>query len=134
MNYYQISGPKSLGLEWVVENFHETIKNYDNTINDLLRTLVEHAVIQISKILDQYGNGQVLLSGGGVKNTFFINTLTFQSNSKFVIPSKSIIDYKEALIFGFLGVLKLRNEINCMKSVTGASKNHSTGKVYEIFK
>jgi len=133
-NYYQISGPKSLGLEWVVENFHETIKNYDNTIKDLLRTLVEHAVIQISKTLDQYGNGQVLLSGGGVKNTFFINTLTFQSNSKFVIPSKSIIDYKEALIFGFLGVLKLRNEINCMKSVTGASKNHSTGKIYEIFK
>jgi anhydro-N-acetylmuramic acid kinase len=60
--------------------------------------------------------------------------LSFQSNSKFVIPSKSIIDYKEALIFGFLGVLKLRNEINCMKSVTGASKNHSTGKIYEIFK
>ena len=134
LNYYQISGPKSLGLEWVVENFHKTIKNYDNTIKDLLRTLVEHAVIQISKTLDQQGNGQVLLSGGGVKNTFFIDRLRHHSNSKFIIPSKFIIDYKEALIFGFLGVLKLRNEINCMMSVTGASKNHSTGKVYEIFK
>jgi anhydro-N-acetylmuramic acid kinase len=60
--------------------------------------------------------------------------LTQHSNSKFIIPSKPIIDYKEALIFGFLGVLKLRNEINCMKSVTGASKNHSTGKIYQIFK
>ena len=134
LNYYQIYGPKSLGLEWVVENFHETIKNYDNTIKDILRTLVEHAAIQISKILDQYGNGQVLLSGGGTYNEFFIKILTQHSNSKFIIPSKPIIDYKEALIFGFLGVLKLRNEINCMKSVTGASKNHSTGKIYQIFK
>ncbi|MDC1310122.1 anhydro-N-acetylmuramic acid kinase [Flavobacteriaceae bacterium] len=134
LNYYQIYGPKSLGLEWVVENFHETIKNYDNTIKDILRTLVEHAAIQISKILDQYGNGQVLLSGGGTYNEFFIKILIQHSNSKFIIPSKPIIDYKEALIFGFLGVLKLRNEINCMKSVTGASKNHSTGKIYQIFK
>ena len=134
LSYYYIFGPKSLGLEWVVKNFHEKINNYDYSIKDILRTLVEHAVIQISKILDQYGNGQVLLSGGGVKNTFFIDRLRHHSNSKFIIPSKSIIDYKEALIFGFLGVLKLRNEINCMKSVTGASKNHSTGKIYEIFK
>ena len=134
LNYYQISGPKSLGLEWVVENFHETIKNYDNNINDILRTLVEHAVLQISETLNQYGNGQVLLSGGGTYNDFFIKILTQHSNSKFIIPSKPIIDYKEALIFGFLGVLKLRNEINCMKSVTGASKNHSTGEIYEIIK
>ena len=134
LNYYKIDGPKSLGLEWVVENFYELIKNYDNTIKDILRTLVEHAAIQISEILNKYGNGKVLLSGGGTYNNFFIKILTHHSNSKFIIPSKSIIDYKEALIFGFLGVLKLRNEINCMKSVTGASKNHSSGKIYEIFK
>ncbi|MDG1313960.1 MAG: anhydro-N-acetylmuramic acid kinase [Flavobacteriaceae bacterium] len=134
LNYYKIYGPKSLGLEWVVENFHEVIKNYDNTVKDILRTLVEHAAIQISDTLNKYGNGKVLLSGGGTYNNFFIKILTQHSNSKFIIPSKSIIDYKEALIFGFLGVLKLRNEINCMKSVTGASKNHSTGKIYEIFK
>ena len=101
MNYYQISGPKSLGLEWVVENFHETIKNYDNTIKDILRTLVEHAAIQISKILDQYGNGQVLLSGGGVKNTFFINTLLFNriqnllflQNLLLIIKKRSYLDF-----------------------------------------
>ena len=121
-------------LEWVVENFYEVIKNYDNAVNDILRTLVEHAAIQISETLNKYCNGKVLLSGGGTYNNFFIKILTQHSNSKFVIPSKSIIDYKEALIFGFLGILKLRNEINCMKSVTGASKNHSTGKIYEIFK
>ena len=47
-----------------------------------------------------------------------------------VIPDDKTIQFKEALIFGFLGVLRLRDEINVLSSVTGASKNHSTGVVF----
>ena len=47
-----------------------------------------------------------------------------------VIPSTEILEYKEALIFGLLGVLKLRNEVNCLASVTGAKKDHSSGKIF----
>jgi anhydro-N-acetylmuramic acid kinase len=47
-----------------------------------------------------------------------------------VIPSSEIIEYKEALIFGLLGVLKLRNEVNCLGSVTGAKRDHSSGVIY----
>ena len=134
LDYYNLSGPKSLGLEWVLKNVFIDISKYDYNPHDILRTLVEHSAIQISKILNKHGNGTVLLSGGGVKNSFFIDRLYFHSSSEFIIPETLIIDFKEALIFGFLGVLKLRNEINCVMSVTGASRNHSSGKVYEIFK
>jgi anhydro-N-acetylmuramic acid kinase len=48
------------------------------------------------------------------------------------IPSAKILEYKEALIFGLLGVLKLRGEINVLSSVTGAKKDHSSGLVYKI--
>jgi len=48
-----------------------------------------------------------------------------------VIPSEDIIDYKEALVFGLLGVLKLRGENNCLKSVTGANVDHSSGIIYK---
>ena len=132
--YYNLTGPKSLGLEWVLKNIFIDTSKYDYNPQDILRTLVEHSAIQISDILNKYGNGTVLLSGGGVKNSFFIDRLYFHSSSEFIIPETLIVDFKEALIFGFLGVLKLRNEINCVMSVTGASRNHSSGKVYEIFK
>jgi len=47
-----------------------------------------------------------------------------------VIPSEDIVNYKEALIFGLLGVLKIRNEVNCLSSVTGAKHDHSSGQIY----
>jgi anhydro-N-acetylmuramic acid kinase len=47
-----------------------------------------------------------------------------------IIPNTKTLEFKEALIFGLLGVLKLRNEINVLSSVTGARNNHSTGEVF----
>ena len=48
-----------------------------------------------------------------------------------IIPSAKILEFKEALIFALLGVLKLRNEINVLSSVTGAKKDHSSGEIYK---
>ena len=53
------------------------------------------------------------------------------STAEICIPSNLMIDYKEAMIFGFLGLLKHRGEDNCFASVTGARHNHSTGVIFE---
>ena len=47
------------------------------------------------------------------------------------VVDNEIINYKEAIIFGFLGVLRLRNEINCLSSITGAKKDHCSGVIFE---
>jgi len=47
-----------------------------------------------------------------------------------IIPNSKTLEYKEALIFALLGVLKLRNEINVLNSVTGAKKDHSSGVIF----
>jgi anhydro-N-acetylmuramic acid kinase len=49
---------------------------------------------------------------------------------KLIIPSAKILEFKEALIFALLGVLKLREEINVLSSVTGAKTDHSSGVIY----
>jgi anhydro-N-acetylmuramic acid kinase len=69
----------------------------------------------------------MLFTGGGAFNKHLINRIEYHLNKKITLPEKSIINFKEALIFGFLGVLRYRNEINCLSSVTGASKNNCGG-------
>lgn len=130
LEYYQSDFPKSLGLEWVNSEIIPIIESYQLEIKDVLRTMVEHAAIQITSVIKQKSNASVLISGGGVYNTFLINRINMLCSNEIVIPSDDIIEYKEALIFGFLGVLKLRDDINCLASVTGASHNHSSGIIY----
>jgi anhydro-N-acetylmuramic acid kinase len=47
-----------------------------------------------------------------------------------VEASKELIEFKEALIFAFLGVRKLRGEANALASVTGAGRDSLGGAIY----
>jgi anhydro-N-acetylmuramic acid kinase len=128
LNFYNEEPPKSLGLEWVNENCIPIIETYNLNIETVLRTFVEHIAIQISKVLKN-ANKKVLVTGGGVYNEFLLNRIKYYSRSSIVVPTEEIIEFKEALVFALLGVLKDRNEMNCLKSVTGATKDHSSGKI-----
>jgi anhydro-N-acetylmuramic acid kinase len=130
LDFYNQKSPKSLGLEWVKINVIPLIDSFKLPIKDILRTFVEHVAIQISKEINIKEKEKVLITGGGVFNLFLIQQIKKHTNNEVIIPSKEIIEYKEALIFGFLGVLKLRHEVNCLRSVTGADKNHSSGKIF----
>ena len=44
---------------------------------------------------------------------------------------KELIEFKEALIFAFLGVLKMENIPNCLSSVTGASEDVVGGVIID---
>ena len=129
--FYQKMYPKSLGLEWVNECVIPVIDNYNLDVKDTLRTFVEHISYQISKEINKKDSATVLVTGGGAFNIFLMKRIKGLSKNKIVTPSKEIIEYKEALIFGLLGVLKLRNETNCLSSVTGAKIDHSSGVIFQ---
>lgn len=134
LHFYSKTHPKSLGLEWVKKNILPLIDSFELQVLDILRTFSEHIAFQISVILNNKSKSSVLVSGGGVYNTFLISLIKNKSSNNIIIPDNTILEYKEALIFGFLGVLKLRNETNCLASVTGAEKNHSSGVIYSVDK
>ena len=130
--YYKQSAniPKSLGKEWVLKNIYPLINQYELSENDLLRTFSEHIAVQISKALAHQPKGKMLVTGGGVYNTFLIECIKKHTSHEIVILNKNIIEYKEAMIFAFLGVLRMRNQINCLKSVTGAIMDNCGGSIY----
>jgi len=129
LEYYKSSPPKSLGIEWVNANVFPLINKYsDYPIEDLLNTLSNHIANQISNNLN--GIDKVLVTGGGTYNDYLIDIIRSRTDSEIIIPSKNIIEFKEALIFAFLGVLRYLNINNCYSSVTGASKDHCSGKFF----
>ena len=128
LTYYDSNPPKSLGKEWVLKNTYPIIEKYENLrLQDILNTYCNHISFQISKNL--INSHKVLISGGGAYNEYLIETLKSKVDCEISIPKNEIIDFKEALIFAFLGVLKILEIDNCYASVTGAIKDHCSGKI-----
>lgn len=129
LTYYKLAPPKSLGIEWINQELFPIINKYNISVNDKLRTFVEHIAFQISKIITETDK-KALFTGGGTYNTFLMDRISNLTTAEIIIPSKEIIEFKEALIFAFLGVLRYRNETNCLSSVTGAELDSIGGCIY----
>lgn len=129
--YYAKSYPKSLGREWVEEFMLPIVDNQKLAIECVMRTFVEHVSVQISEVINQYKLKKVLVTGGGAYNDFLIRCLQSYSPNRIERSSNILIESKEAMAFAFLGLLKMKNEINVYSSVTGSVKNHISGKLYK---
>lgn len=132
LTYYKLAPPKSLGIEWINQELFPIINKYNIEILDKLRTFVEHIAFQISEVITETDK-KILFTGGGVYNTFLMDRISNLTTAEIIIPSKEIIEFKEALIFAFLGILRYRNEINCLSSVTGAKFDNIGGCIYNPF-
>ncbi|MCT4663804.1 MAG: anhydro-N-acetylmuramic acid kinase [Flavobacteriales bacterium] len=129
VSYYSKKTPKSLSIENLESHFWAILDNFNQlSTQDKLHTLCVHFTEQISKEIDHKKN--VLITGGGTYNQFFINKLREQTSCEIMIPNKELIDFKEALIFAFLGFLRFKNQINILSSVTGSLRDHSSGTIF----
>ena len=128
LEFYRQPEPKSLGREWIEEVFLPLLAKSSAPFSDKLRTVYEHIAIQITNVLN--GKGKMLVTGGGALNRFLIERIQDLTTTEVCLPGKKIIEYKEAIIFAFLGVLRFLNLNNCLTSVTGAAKDHSSGVIF----
>lgn len=129
LEFYHQPGPKSLGREWVEEVIYPLLESSGLSLEDKLCTFYEHAAFQISRIATQ---GKLLITGGGAFNTFLVERINALSACEIVIPDQQTIEYKEALIFAFLGTLYMHNQISCLSSVTGAEKDNIGGALFKV--
>lgn len=130
LSYYHKQAPKSLGIEWVTENFWTVVRQFETSPNNLLATLNTHIAHQIIEVIKNNKLKNVLTTGGGTFNKHLIDKVNVATNNTLVIKDKNLINYKEALIFAFLGVLRICKSENSLKSITGASKNSVGGAIW----
>ncbi len=127
--FYSAKGPKSLGREWVESDVLPLIDSYNLSLEDKLATFCEHVAVQISGHIN---GGKVLLTGGGALNKYLVERM--QANAPqctYFVPDRQTVNFKEALIFAFLGALYMADMPNCMSSVTGATYNCIGGALYK---
>jgi anhydro-N-acetylmuramic acid kinase len=130
LDFYRQKWPKSMGREWVDIQIMPLLSASGLSIEDQTATMYEHIAFQISNVTGN--NVSLLATGGGSKNLFLINRLKQKTSCEVVLPDEKLIDFKEALIFAFLGVLAFNGQINIRASVTGSKQDHIGGVIYNI--
>lgn len=130
LDYYARPWPKSLGREWVEKQVFPLLDSCGLTLEDILRTYYEHCAFQLARVTEP--GRSLLVTGGGAYNKFLIERMRAMSGCHIVIPEPAIIEYKEALIFAFLGVLYMLDEPSCLRSVTGAAKDNIGGMLFKV--
>jgi len=127
--FYKLRGPRSLGREWVEENVFRLIEEQKlRNIPDLLSTFTEHVALRISAVCSQKDNS-LMITGGGAFNDYLIDRIKYHFAGSIHLPGSSIIEYKEAMIFAFLGLLRLEGINNVLGSVTGSGRDHCAGEI-----
>ena len=140
LEYYKQPFPKSLANNFGTDIVYPIIKDSGLEIKDAARTYVEHIVFQINKAIStlenyklQTTNYKLLATGGGAFNTFLIQSLKNslkELNIEVIVPDKKLVNFKEALIMAFIGVLRWRQEYNVLSSVTGAARDSIGGALW----
>ena len=132
LQYHHLPPPKSLGMEWVKAEVLPVLNTYKlMSLEDRMCTSVEYIALIIINSCES--PGEILVTGGGVLNTYLMSRLYALSRShpfKFVTPDLNMIHGKEAYAFAFLGLLRFFNKSNTLQSVTGAFISSSSGAVW----
>ncbi len=126
--FYHESSPKSLGVEWLEDSFYPLLKGVPD--DRALTTLYHHIGYQIAQVLCDIEAKSVYVTGGGAKNVFLMDCIRSRYSGNIVLPSSTIIDFKEAIVFAFLGALRINGENNILASYTGAKKDTSSGVIH----
>lgn len=136
LDFYRQEGPKSLGREWVEQQVYPMLDASDLGLEDLLRTFYEHVAHQVARVVEaipaEERERRMLVTGGGAYNLFLTERMAALCPCRLVVPDGLTVEYKEALIFAFLGALYMADEPGCLASVTGARRDNIGGMLFKV--
>ena len=137
--YYQQPYPKSLANDLGTDVVFPMLMATGLPIPELLHTYTRHIAVQIAGAMEphirelQTGTSNLLVTGGGALNDFLMSCLRAELEPMRVAvdkPDDKLVNFKEAMIMGLLGVLRWREDITALSSVTGASRDSIGGALW----
>ncbi len=133
-SFYNKTPPRSLHTDIIVNEFMPIINRSKSIVADKLATVIEHIAIQVGESLKQFvpefSVDKLMITGGGAFNSFLLERIRANTAIEIVVPNDEVVKYKEAIVMALFSVLRLRKEVNCLSSVTGANKNVVGGALY----
>ncbi|MGF1534469.1 MAG: anhydro-N-acetylmuramic acid kinase [Bernardetiaceae bacterium] len=123
--------PRSLGREWIEAEVLPLLVRAPVSVADQMCTFTHHVADQVARVLGQgkINEGALLITGGGAFHHFLIEEIAVRTRVEIVVPDDQLIQFRESLIFAFLGLLRWRKEHNVWASVTGATRDHCAGVI-----
>lgn len=135
--YYKRQPPKSLSNEAARDLVFPAMFESAHPTNDLLRTAVQHIVVQVANAVAQFPadkeEAKMLVTGGGAFNNFLVDELNIalqQSGISIIVPDERVVKFKEALVMALIGALRWREETNVLCSATGAMRDSISGAIW----
>lgn len=128
--YYKQPFPKSLGREWYEECFQPILKIARLGAEDTLATICAHIAHQVASAIKSQNISTLLVTGGGAHNRFLVKTIEVGCSAKIIVPDAEVTDFKEALTFAYLGLLRVQQKPNCLSSYSGGQRDQCTGTLH----
>ncbi len=137
LDYFRVKGPKSLGFEWFESSVVPILEASPASLENKLCTFVHHIAFQVNQSIRVVAGGpaKVLATGGGALNSFLVEQLNVYGGGELVyeVPDKTIVEFKEALVFAFLALQRALGKTNISSRVTGSARDHSAGSMHGPF-
>ncbi|MEQ9305033.1 MAG: anhydro-N-acetylmuramic acid kinase [Marinoscillum sp.] len=126
LDYFRQEPPKSLSNQWT----KKVLNNHPEDPKDALATYCDFLSSEIVKSLQP--PMKVMVTGGGAFNRLLIDQIRMKASEscEIIIPDTQLLEFKEALIFGFLALLRKLNMVNVFASVTGAQQDTVSGDLH----
>ncbi len=124
----------SISNEFVRSTF-TALETSSLTLEDKMASAVSASGKLIHAAIAKFGLHKVLVTGGGAFNPALMQAIRLHHkvNFELIVPDDQTVQFKEAIIFAFLGVLRKMGKVNVENSVTGSSQSHIAGALYQPF-
>jgi anhydro-N-acetylmuramic acid kinase len=139
LEYYHLPLPKTLSADFTTDVVYPMLDDLRLNVHDALRTACEHIAIQVAEAVQTLSaerlitSKQLFVTGGGANNEFLISRISAALSTSGVdvmVPDKMIVNYKESLAMGIIGILRWREENNVFSYITGAERDSIGGAVW----